>query len=1182
MVCWSPSLGSVGRWHMMPVALLVLAACSSESGHNVSSDLIQETTVDRTTPNDLVNSDIIACPSGQTPFAGGCLPIVPTCQPGHLPTLDGGCVAVGPRACPKEYGYDTDDLDCLPGQPMPCRPGTQPSSDGVACVPHVSVCDALEVPVVGGGCHQVGPSWAAADPALLFADCPPGHLALTNGDCRQVGPRACPKLWDVDSGANCELDQLVDCPDGWIASLDGLYCTAEWSDCATGEVPSHGGGCKRLLPEANQCPEGPFPLPPADAGDVLYVDAGSNCEANCGTPEAPYPSLQQAVDEAQHGAHLLVAGGTYADPVIITTQISIIGLCAAKVALTGAAAIPDVFPTASDAAAIAVLAAADVSLSGISVSSPAAGIVTVDAPDMTLDAMEIANSTGPGVEAVGNTTLTMTDSWVHGSVQPAADGPPAAGLLATSGAAVELDGSLLELNAGGGIVTQNVGTSTFVEGCVLRTCGEMTGAGGMNVSGGALGAATNSLLEGNHGFGISLSGVGTTADISDSEVRGTVFASDSAPGLGLLAADGAALTLSRALLSHNQMHGLRIDGTGTTAQLDRTAIVNTQLDTEGKRGDAMQVVGGASVQMLGSLFQGNIYRGVTLWQEGTTAAAEFSLIRQTVPNPAGELGDGLAVGDGGKGSFSHCLIEDNTSHGVNAAGPGTHLTLNDTVVRWTKTQVGALGVGLSITDHARVEATDCLLDGNAEIGVLAMGEGCELTLSDSQIRDTLIPVSGHMGYGLVVDSGAAAILERLVVEASGAIGIFLSVDASAELTDSAVISTKDGQLLDSGVGVLVANAADCAITRSLFRDNGRIGIAGINDSFVRVSESAVLDIAPDYAKAALSPAGGMLFTSGSTFQVQDSVVGNVSYLGIGAAGEGATGTIDRVVLYSVTPVPGYLAFGIFAAEGGVVSATDCWVQGVHGAGAACGDPDSLLELDQCTLRQTLTGPLTSGELAGGHGITAYRGGHVSGRGLLLEHNSRISAMASETASLDLQGTIIAETAPNADGTDGHGLVVLVGGSAVLAHCLLTGNSTVGAAAYGDSSQLTLLNSMVTQTQGGGAELEAGPDGVEFQVFGDGVLAAGGASVTVSQAIMTDNQRTGLYFWDATGTIAGSLVSANRSFGLALHESVDEVDHVERGNVIIGNALDLPPAQAAEITAAPTGLPLPPPPIPDPE
>ncbi len=117
----------------------------------------------------------------------------------------------------------------------------------------------------------------------IFDECASGHLALPGGGCRLIGPRACSKLWDSEAESDCEEEDILPCPDGWVEGGEGLYCGPFYPECGYGERPLLGGGCERVVTLHDGCPAGPFPEAPVGSTDVVYAAAGSSCVGDCGS-----------------------------------------------------------------------------------------------------------------------------------------------------------------------------------------------------------------------------------------------------------------------------------------------------------------------------------------------------------------------------------------------------------------------------------------------------------------------------------------------------------------------------------------------------------------------------------------------------------------------------------------------------------------------------------------------------------------------------------------------------------------------------------------------------------------------------------------------------------------------------------------------------------------------------------
>jgi len=150
-----------------------------------------------------------------------------------------------------------------------CPGGFVLTEDEAACVPFFAeTCGEDEIPVIGGDCQGVGLAWEGLADLLpegidaqepYFEECLEGQLALEGGGCVQVGPRACPKLWDPDADVDCEIGDVLECPEGWQESKDGMYCDPGYADCPPGERALVGGGCERVIALPEDCPPGPYP-----------------------------------------------------------------------------------------------------------------------------------------------------------------------------------------------------------------------------------------------------------------------------------------------------------------------------------------------------------------------------------------------------------------------------------------------------------------------------------------------------------------------------------------------------------------------------------------------------------------------------------------------------------------------------------------------------------------------------------------------------------------------------------------------------------------------------------------------------------------------------------------------------------------------------------------------------------
>ena len=115
---------------LIAVAVAVVSACGNTTSPADTVDIVSDT-------------GPLECPEGLVLWEeyNVCAPRVDDCEnPWELPLIGGGCVAIGPRACPKLWDLEADE-ECEPGEltqydGSACREGFVLTDDESACVPY--------------------------------------------------------------------------------------------------------------------------------------------------------------------------------------------------------------------------------------------------------------------------------------------------------------------------------------------------------------------------------------------------------------------------------------------------------------------------------------------------------------------------------------------------------------------------------------------------------------------------------------------------------------------------------------------------------------------------------------------------------------------------------------------------------------------------------------------------------------------------------------------------------------------------------------------------------------------------------------------------------------------------------------------------------------------------------------
>jgi hypothetical protein len=255
-----------------------------------------------------------------------------------------------------------------------------------------------------------------------------------------------------------------------------------------------------------------------------------------------------------------------------------------------------------------------------------------------------------------------------------------------------------------------------------------------------------------------------------------------------------------------------------------------------------------------------------------------------------------------------------------------------------------------------------------------------------------------------------------------------------------------------------------------------------------------------------------------------------------------------------------------AMQGGVLELDYCLAAENTGGGIVAYDTGSEVAIRRSVFREQEFSEVPLGD----RGILIGYGASGTVEGSLLDHQPGAALQVTANGSaLLVQGTIIRDTLPNAEGLLGYGISATADCGATLAWSCIEGSTTVGAFAWGGSS-LVIDHAAVLGTKLGTSGT------LQTQTFGDGITSKS-SQVSVTGTVLANNARCGLFFVSSQGQLKKTLVRNNASYGLAMLNSIDVVwDELE--NLISGNCHELPAEfQSTQVTDSPGELPVPDPP-----
>ncbi|MBW2460575.1 MAG: hypothetical protein JRH11_02930 [Deltaproteobacteria bacterium] len=269
--------------------------------------------------------------------------------------------------------------------------------------------------------------------------------------------------------------------------------------------------------------------------------------------------------------------------------------------------------------------------------------------------------------------------------------------------------------------------------------------------------------------------------------------------------------------------------------------------------------------------------------------------------------------------------------GMVVLGAGTAVTLTDVVIEHTLRRSASAFGALYVQDGAQAEVVRGLVRGNDGAGVFASGAGTEVALTDVAIQGGASALgTGLGGRGVIAQGGARLEATRLLVSTVRDIGIFLAqTDTAVTLTDTIVEDTQprsgDAQ---GGRGIDVRAGAFLEATRVLLSENLEAGVVVAEEETAAV----LTDVIIRDTKAQQSDGRfglGVSVQQGASLEASRVLVSGNREEGILVTGVGAALTLADAVVRDTHPGEsnGLFGRGIEVVDGATLGATRVLVSG---------------------------------------------------------------------------------------------------------------------------------------------------------------------------------------------------------------------------------------------------------------
>ncbi len=411
------------------------------------------------------------------------------------------------------------------------------------------------------------------------------------------------------------------------------------------------------------------------------------------------------------------------------------------------------------------------------------------------------------------TSVTLVDTTIRGTGPGLVDAGEFA-VQVYGGARLSAEGCVLEDNSEAALGASDLGTVVrLVDTALCGTHPDERGAFGLAVvaqQGAAL-EVEGCLLDGNATVGVSASGPGTELVLLDTIVRDTSSDGSGYYGYGVQVAGGAVLDARRCVVEECTAVGILVGGTGSEARVSDTLVHRTVPDVEGLGGHGIEVYGGARLVAEGCLVSQNVESGVYASGQSSRVSLIDSTVGDTRSGDVAIGGYGLRADRGATLVAQGCVVGSSEGAGALALGTGTHLELVQTAVLDTSPAPdGAFGFGVQVGGGGSAVLSGCSVTGSTAAGVLVTDANTHAVIRDTSIEATTLSASerGAVAVGLVVQDGGVVSSSGLRVGGSEGPGLLA--------TTSGQLSCSQCMLLDNRfAGAVSVAGAELWISSSI-------------------------------------------------------------------------------------------------------------------------------------------------------------------------------------------------------------------------------------------------------------------------------------------------------------------------------------------------------------------------------
>ena len=500
-----------------------------------------------------------------------------------------------------------------------------------------------------------------------------------------------------------------------------------------------------------------------------------------------------------------------------------------------------------------------------------------------------------------------------------------------------------------------------------------------------------------------------SADEATLTLRGSrIFVRDlsiEGPNRWGIAIDAGEATLEGVVISHATRYALRVE---RSAQLIARNLV-IRATSARTQSNAAILVDGGELTIERGVIQDNV--GSAMWLGGPSSMTTLRAVAILDTSRLGaDLGEAIFASDGATLEATELVLDGGANGGVIATGAGTQLTLRQSLIRnFERGRDERFGRGVSAGDGALAVLERVHVDNTQEAGLFAVGIGSRVDAIDVLVENTH-GADGDIvdGFGLGLEDGGHGVVRRGAFISNQASGIFVSDGCDFEAQDIVVRNTRT-RSFDGILGQGLHLAGRSRVTRALLDNNRSVGAVLIGSGPVELEH---LEIHSTLEHPDGSWGAGLYATGGMHATLRDiRVVGN-RMAAMVADGTGTRVIIDGAQITDTDSAIDNEEFGVglLSQRGAHVSAQNAQFLRNQDVAVIAQGHGTLLELTDVMIAGTREAACAQTSCAGagrGIGLAAYRNGHVSASRFEIVDNALAGIQLAEGGTMDLSDGRIA-------------------------------------------------------------------------------------------------------------------------------------------------------------------------------